>query len=124
MAGPGIGTSSGFRGDQRRQNVVALADWTMLRYTWHDLIQRPARVVAEIRTALAARTPGLSPSVIVALGVFCRISGKILPKRRSLERVRPVHERHQPGEHHRRPRSHEVTTAPIKPPHQTQTHTI
>jgi very-short-patch-repair endonuclease len=46
-----------FRGDRRRQNAVALADWTILRYTWHDLIQRPAQVVAEIRTALAARTP-------------------------------------------------------------------
>jgi len=46
-----------FRGDRRRQNAVALADWTMLRYTWHNLIQRPAWVVAQIRTALAARTP-------------------------------------------------------------------
>jgi hypothetical protein len=44
-------------GDRRRHDAVALAGWTMPRFTWHDLIQRPARVVAEIRAALAARTP-------------------------------------------------------------------
>lgn len=43
-----------FRHDRRRQNAVTLADWTILRYTWHDLVQRPADVLAQIRAALAA----------------------------------------------------------------------
>src|SRR5215470_11171973 len=34
---------------------------------------------------------------------------------------RPVHERHQPCERHRRSRSHEVTSGLTKPPRQTQT---
>lgn len=41
-----------FRRDRRRQNTLVLAGWTVLRFTWDDLIHRPDRVVAEIRRAL------------------------------------------------------------------------
>jgi very-short-patch-repair endonuclease len=44
-----------FRHDRRRQNGLELAGWTVLRFTWHDLTNRPAEVVAEIRRALASR---------------------------------------------------------------------
>jgi len=29
------------------------AGWTLPRFTWHDLTQRPSAVIAEIRTVLA-----------------------------------------------------------------------
>jgi very-short-patch-repair endonuclease len=41
-----------FAHDRRRQNTLVLAGWTVLRFTWHDLISRPQAVVAEIRAAL------------------------------------------------------------------------
>jgi very-short-patch-repair endonuclease len=42
-----------FRADRRKGNALARAGWTVLRFTWHDLVNRPAYVVAEIRAALA-----------------------------------------------------------------------
>lgn len=45
-----------FRHDRQRQNALVLAGWTVLRFTWHDLTQRPATVIAEIRAALT-RSP-------------------------------------------------------------------
>lgn len=45
-----------FQNDRQRQNALVLAGWTVLRFTWHDLIQRPDHVIGEIRAALAART--------------------------------------------------------------------
>ena len=41
------------RGDRRKGNALARAGWTVLRFTWHDVVSRPAYVVAEIRAALA-----------------------------------------------------------------------
>jgi very-short-patch-repair endonuclease len=41
-----------FARDRRRQNALVLAGWTVLRFTWHDLMSRPQAVVAEIRAAL------------------------------------------------------------------------
>jgi very-short-patch-repair endonuclease len=43
-----------FRADRRRQNAVVLAGWSVLRFTWDDLVHRPHRVVAEVTAALAA----------------------------------------------------------------------
>ncbi len=34
--------------DKRRQNALVRAGWTILRYTWHDLVERPKFVLAEI----------------------------------------------------------------------------
>lgn len=41
-----------FRRDRRRQNALVLAGWTVLRVTWHDLVETPDRVLAEIWCAL------------------------------------------------------------------------
>jgi very-short-patch-repair endonuclease len=43
-----------FRNDRQRQNSLVLAGWTILRFTWHDLTQRPGEVVAEIRVMIAS----------------------------------------------------------------------
>jgi very-short-patch-repair endonuclease len=42
-----------FRLDRNRQNALVLAGWTVLRFTWHDLTQRPDEVVRQIRAATA-----------------------------------------------------------------------
>lgn len=34
--------------DKRRQNALIRCGWTILRYTWHDLVERPRAVLAEI----------------------------------------------------------------------------
>ncbi|MGH3764300.1 MAG: DUF559 domain-containing protein [Pseudonocardiaceae bacterium] len=41
-----------FGHDRRRQNALVLAGWTVLRFTWHDLVSRPEAVVAQIKLAL------------------------------------------------------------------------
>ena len=41
-----------FVADRRRQNALALAGWTILRFTHPDLRDRPSWVVSEIRSAL------------------------------------------------------------------------
>ena len=43
-----------FRADRRKGNALTHAGWTLLRFTWHDLVTRPTEVVAEILHALAA----------------------------------------------------------------------
>jgi very-short-patch-repair endonuclease len=43
-----------FRADRRKGNALTRASWTLLRFTWHDLVTRPGEVVAEILHALAA----------------------------------------------------------------------
>ena len=41
--------------DRRRQNALVNAGYTVLRYTWWDLTQRPDAVQAEIRRAVTGR---------------------------------------------------------------------
>jgi len=43
--------------DRTRQNRVVLAGWTVLRFTWSDILNRPAWVVAQVRQALAGEGP-------------------------------------------------------------------
>jgi very-short-patch-repair endonuclease len=43
-----------FRADRRKGNALVRAGWQLLRFTWHDLTDRPAYVIAEIRAALLA----------------------------------------------------------------------
>jgi very-short-patch-repair endonuclease len=43
-----------FRTDRRKQNALVGEGWNPLRFTWHDLVGQPARVVAEIAGTLAA----------------------------------------------------------------------
>jgi very-short-patch-repair endonuclease len=45
-----------FREDRRRQNMLEVAGWTVLRFTWHDLTHRPVDVIAQINDALARTT--------------------------------------------------------------------
>jgi very-short-patch-repair endonuclease len=42
-----------FEDDRVRGNDLELAGWTVLRFTWHQLTQRPDYVVAVLRAALA-----------------------------------------------------------------------
>jgi very-short-patch-repair endonuclease len=41
-------------GDRRRGNVLELADWTVLRFTWVDLLHHPEEIVEQVRLALNA----------------------------------------------------------------------
>ena len=41
-----------FVNDRRRQNRLIMAGYTVLRYTWDDLHDRPASVIAEIKAVL------------------------------------------------------------------------
>ncbi|HYH30934.1 MAG TPA: DUF559 domain-containing protein [Pseudonocardia sp.] len=43
-----------FRADRRKGNALTRAGWTLLRFTWHDLVTRPGEVLVEIIDALAA----------------------------------------------------------------------
>lgn len=38
--------------DLRRQNALVALGWTVLRFTWADVVRRPGRVAAEVRTVL------------------------------------------------------------------------
>lgn len=49
-------TPDRFRRDRQRQNQLVLAGWTVLRFTWFDLVDRPAWVIAQIRLALSGRS--------------------------------------------------------------------
>jgi very-short-patch-repair endonuclease len=42
-----------FRADRHKGNALVRAGWDLLRFTWHDLSNRPGYVVGEIRSALA-----------------------------------------------------------------------
>ncbi len=46
-------TADRFVDDRRRQNAVVNLQWTVLRFTWHDLVGRPEGVINEIRVALS-----------------------------------------------------------------------
>ena len=41
-----------FQRDRRRQNDLVAAGWTILRFTWDDLVHRPHDVIARIVAAL------------------------------------------------------------------------
>jgi very-short-patch-repair endonuclease len=43
-----------FRADRSKGNALVRAGWRLLRFTWHDLVNRPQYVIAEIRAALLA----------------------------------------------------------------------
>jgi hypothetical protein len=43
--------------DDTRQNRLVLLGWTVLRFTWQDLVQRPGRLVAQVRQALTRHLP-------------------------------------------------------------------
>lgn len=41
--------------DRTRQNYLILHGWQVLRFTWWDLVERPERVIAEVRRAISVR---------------------------------------------------------------------
>lgn len=41
-----------FRADRHKGNALVRAGWDVLRFTWHDLNNRPDYVLDEVRTAL------------------------------------------------------------------------
>lgn len=43
-----------FQNDRLRQNVISVAGWQILRFTWLDLTEYPERVLATIRAAIRA----------------------------------------------------------------------
>ena len=45
-----------FHANRTRQNCLVNAGFTVLRFTWPDLTDRPAQVSAQIRSALAPVT--------------------------------------------------------------------
>jgi len=45
-------TPDRFHRDRERQNRLVAAGWTVLRFTWRDLVERPEYVLATIRTML------------------------------------------------------------------------
>jgi very-short-patch-repair endonuclease len=45
-------TPERFQRDRERQNRLVAAGWTVLRFTWRDLIERPDYVMASVRRML------------------------------------------------------------------------
>jgi very-short-patch-repair endonuclease len=41
-----------FQNDRVRQNRITLLGWTVLRFTWIDLVEQPERVIAELQRAI------------------------------------------------------------------------
>ena len=48
------GTRKAFDTDRARQNRLVLLGWTILRFTWTQVVRQPAKVAADVRTALGA----------------------------------------------------------------------
>jgi very-short-patch-repair endonuclease len=48
------GTRQAFDTDRARQNRLVLAGWTVIRFTWTQVVRQPGRVAADVRTALGA----------------------------------------------------------------------
>ncbi len=49
-------TPDRFQRDRARQNRLVASGWTVLRFTWRDLTERPEYVISTIRTILARLT--------------------------------------------------------------------
>ena len=47
------GTPHAFQADRVQSNVLQLAGWTVLRFTWADLTRRSRHVAADVKRALA-----------------------------------------------------------------------
>lgn len=46
-------TPQAFQRDRTRQNELVAIGWTVLRFTWHDVVKRPAHVAKMIEQAIA-----------------------------------------------------------------------
>ena len=57
------GTRAAFEDDRLRQNLLVLEGWTILRFTWRQIVSRPDEVVIQVRAALRrAKSSGLPTS--------------------------------------------------------------
>jgi len=48
------GTRTAFDADRDRQNRLVLLGWTVLRFTWTQVVRQPVKVAADVRRALGA----------------------------------------------------------------------
>lgn len=46
------GTATALQHDLARQNALVAAGWTVLRFTWHDVVRRPAAVATQLLAVL------------------------------------------------------------------------
>ena len=60
-------TPEAFQRDRTRQNGLVALGWTVLRFTWHDVVQRPAHVAQLIRPGDRARSPPRDPTSVRAI---------------------------------------------------------
>jgi very-short-patch-repair endonuclease len=51
------GTPRAMTADHERQRRLVTAGWTVIRFTWHDVVRRPTRVAADLRDVWAALCP-------------------------------------------------------------------
>lgn len=56
------GTRSAFESDRDRQNLLVVAGWRPLRFTWRQVRQSPHVVVARVRGGLAGMEAGAPPA--------------------------------------------------------------
>jgi very-short-patch-repair endonuclease len=60
------GTRKAFDADRERQNRLVLLGWTVLRFTWPQVVRQPGTVAAQLRDALgvssAAEQPRIHPN--------------------------------------------------------------
>lgn len=55
-------TAQALGDDRRRDRAAVLAGWVTVRFSWHEIVQRPDTVVAELESVLAARRPAGRPA--------------------------------------------------------------
>lgn len=48
------GSPRAMTADRERQNRLVLAGWTVIRFTWTQVVRQPAKVAADVRSALGA----------------------------------------------------------------------
>lgn len=53
------GSAKALQSDLDRQNAVLGLGWDLRRFTWHDVVRRPAKVAASVRLALRAPVTGI-----------------------------------------------------------------
>lgn len=56
------GSFDAFQRDRERQNELVLAGWTVLRFTWTDLVKRPREVAQLVADAIGRARGDISPS--------------------------------------------------------------
>lgn len=54
------GTAAALQRDLERQNRLVALGWTVLRFTWHDVVRRPASVAQQVAALLRQRVPAVA----------------------------------------------------------------